>query len=70
MTANISTDSALRADQQNKITARAFERGKNSEVKFSAVTATPGVGPVGALLGFPNELRSTACAKLGGLLTL
>jgi hypothetical protein len=28
------------------------------------------VGPAGALFGLPNELRSTACAKLGGLLTL
>jgi hypothetical protein len=69
MTASISTDSALRADQQNKITARVLERGKNSAVKLAAVTATPGVGPVETGFGFPNELRSTACAKLGGLLT-
>ena len=52
------------------MTGRVFDRGKNSDVKFVAVTSTPGVGPAGALFGFPNELRSTACAKLGGLLTL
>ena len=69
MTFNISTESALRGDQQNKMTGRVFESGKNSDVKFAAVTSTPGVGPAGALFGLPNELRSTACAKLGGLLT-
>ena len=52
------------------MTGRVFESGNNSDVKFAAVTSIPGVGPVGALFGFPNELRSTACAKLGGLLTL
>jgi len=28
------------------------------------------VGPVGTFFGLPNELKSTAFAKLGGLLTL
>jgi hypothetical protein len=52
------------------MTGRVFDRGKNSDVKFATVTSIPGVGPAEALFGFPNELRSTACAKLGGLLTL
>ena len=69
MTVNISTDSELRGDQQKRITGLVFERGNSSLVKFAAVTSIPGVGPVGALLGFPKELKSTACAKLGGLLT-
>ena len=52
------------------MTGRVFDRGRNSVVKFAAVTSIPGVGPVGALFGFPNVLRSTARAKLGGLFTL
>ena len=63
----MSTDSALRGDQQKRITGLVFESGKNCVVRFCVVTSMPGAAA--AAFGFPKELRSTACAKLGGLLT-
>ena len=45
------------------------ESGKSSVVRFAVLTSIPGVGPERFGFGFPNELKSTACAKLGGLLT-
>ena len=51
------------------MTGLVLDRGKNSAVKFAAVTSNPGNGPADAALGLPSELKSTAWAKLGGLLT-
>ena len=69
MIVNIASDSGLRCDQHNKITGLTLDSGRSSLVKFAAVTSIPGVGPAGAVFGLPNELKSTAWAKLGGLLT-
>ena len=52
------------------MTGVVLDSGKNSDVRFTAVTSRPGSAAAGATLGFPSELKSTARAKLGGLLTV
>ncbi|CAB4656651.1 unannotated protein [freshwater metagenome] len=65
----ISIDSGDRADQAITMTGLVLDRGRNSAVKFAAVTSKPGIAALGAALGLPSELKSTACAKFGGLPT-